>query len=69
MFQGLGYSPIKVVHELGSERHEIVWSISSVCVRALNGPFPSTRGPGTSWVSIENGWERPTTAIGEWTIA
>ena len=21
------------------------------------------------WLSVENGWERPTTAIGEWTTA
>lgn len=45
MFQGLGCSPIKVVHELGSERHETVQSISGLGVRALRGPFPSTRGP------------------------
>ncbi|KAK5819576.1 hypothetical protein PVK06_024589 [Gossypium arboreum] len=46
MFQGLGCSPIKAVRELGSERRETVWSISGVGVRALRGPFPSTRGPG-----------------------
>ena len=46
MFQGLGCSPIKTVRELGSERRETVRSISGVGVRALRGPFPSTRGPG-----------------------
>ncbi|RYR75350.1 hypothetical protein Ahy_A02g010003 [Arachis hypogaea] len=45
MFQGLGYSPIKAVRELGSERRETVRSISGVGVRALRGPFPNTRGP------------------------
>ncbi|KAI3485687.1 hypothetical protein L1887_50967 [Cichorium endivia] len=44
MFQGLGCSPIKAVRELGSERRETVRSISGVGVRALRGPFPSTRG-------------------------
>ena len=44
--QGLGCSPIKAVRELGSERRETVRSISGVGVRALRGPFPSTRGPG-----------------------
>ncbi|MFQ6649820.1 hypothetical protein Gotur_022086, partial [Gossypium turneri] len=39
MFQGLGCSPIKAVHDLGLERHETVHSISSVDVRALRGPF------------------------------
>ncbi|KAH0640780.1 hypothetical protein KY285_037366 [Solanum tuberosum] len=43
--QGLGCSPIKAVRELGSERRETVRSISGVGVRALRGPFPSTRGP------------------------
>ncbi|KAL5714953.1 hypothetical protein ACHQM5_016847 [Ranunculus cassubicifolius] len=46
MFQGLGCSPIKAVRELGSKRRETVRSISGVGVRALRGPFPSTRGPG-----------------------
>jgi len=46
MFQGLGCSPIKAVRELGSERRDIVRSISGVGVRALRGPFPSTRGLG-----------------------
>ncbi|KAB2085202.1 hypothetical protein ES319_A05G385500v1 [Gossypium barbadense] len=46
MFQGLGCSPIKAVCELGSKRRERVWSISDVGIRALRGPFPSTRGPG-----------------------
>ncbi|MFQ6631032.1 hypothetical protein Gotur_009422, partial [Gossypium turneri] len=36
MFQGLGCSPIKVIHELGSERRETVQSISG-----MRGPFPS----------------------------
>jgi len=45
MFQGLGCSPIKAVHELGSERRETIRSISSVGVRASRGPFHSTRGP------------------------
>uniref|UniRef100_A0ACD6AXK2 Uncharacterized protein n=1 Tax=Avena sativa TaxID=4498 RepID=A0ACD6AXK2_AVESA len=45
-FQGLGCSPINAVRELGSERRETVRSISGVGVRALRGPFPSTRGPG-----------------------
>ncbi|RVW16611.1 S-formylglutathione hydrolase [Vitis vinifera] len=46
MFQGLGCSPIKALHELGSERCETVQSISGVSIRALTGPFPSTRGLG-----------------------
>ncbi|KAD5507979.1 hypothetical protein E3N88_15682 [Mikania micrantha] len=46
MFQGLGCSPIKAVRELGSERHETLRSKYGVGVRALRGPFPSTRGPG-----------------------
>ncbi len=37
---------MKAVRELGSERRETVRSISGVGVRALRGPFPSTRGPG-----------------------
>ncbi|KAL5053347.1 hypothetical protein RYX36_034029 [Vicia faba] len=45
-FQGLGCSPIKAVRELGSERRETIRSISGVGVRALRGPFPSTRGLG-----------------------
>ncbi|MBA0623820.1 hypothetical protein Godav_009256, partial [Gossypium davidsonii] len=45
MFQGLGCSPIKAIHELGSERRETVRSISGVGIRALRGPFPSTREP------------------------
>ena len=39
MFQGLGCSPIKAVHELGSKHREIVQSISGAGVRALRGPF------------------------------
>ncbi|TKY66239.1 hypothetical protein E2542_SST09106 [Spatholobus suberectus] len=46
MFQGLGCSPIKAVYELGSKRHETIRSISDVGVRALRGPFSSTRGLG-----------------------
>ncbi|TYI94187.1 hypothetical protein E1A91_D02G184900v1 [Gossypium mustelinum] len=46
MFQGLGCLPIKAVRELGLEHCETVRSISGVGVRALRGPFPSTRGPG-----------------------
>ncbi|KAK8578258.1 hypothetical protein V6N13_090925 [Hibiscus sabdariffa] len=46
MFQGLGCSPIKAVCELGLERRETVRSISGMGVRALRGPFPSTRGLG-----------------------
>jgi hypothetical protein len=45
VIQGLGYSPINAVRELDSERRETVRSISGVGVRALRGPFPSTRGP------------------------
>ncbi|PPE00921.1 hypothetical protein GOBAR_DD02046 [Gossypium barbadense] len=44
MFQGLGCLPIKAVRELGSECRETVRSISGVAVRALRGPFLSTRG-------------------------
>ncbi|GFQ07999.1 hypothetical protein PHJA_002943900, partial [Phtheirospermum japonicum] len=39
-------SDYKAVRELGSERRETVRSISGVGVRALRGPFPSTRGLG-----------------------
>ena len=31
-FQGFGCSPIKVVRELGLERRETVWSLSTVYV-------------------------------------
>ncbi|CAL5181048.1 unnamed protein product [Lathyrus oleraceus] len=44
--KGWAVRPIKAVRELGSERRETVRSISGVGVRALRGPFPSTRGPG-----------------------
>ncbi|KAK4726357.1 hypothetical protein R3W88_031274 [Solanum pinnatisectum] len=54
MFQGLGCSPIKVVRELGSERREIVRSISDVVVRALRRPFPSPRGPGKTHLCCTN---------------
>jgi len=30
IYQGFGCSPIKVVHELGLERCETVWSLSTV---------------------------------------
>ena len=33
--QGSGCSPVKVVRELGSERCETVWSLSTVGVRKL----------------------------------
>jgi len=32
-FQGFGCSPIKVVHELGSERRETVRSLSAISVK------------------------------------
>ena len=48
--QGFGCSPIKVVRELGSERRETVWSLSSVGVRNLSRPVLSTRGPG--WTNL-----------------
>ncbi|GKB36062.1 hypothetical protein Tco_0881004 [Tanacetum coccineum] len=54
MFQGLGCSPIKAVRELGSEHRETVQSISGVGVRALRGPFPSTRGPGRTHLWCTN---------------
>ncbi len=43
--QGLGCSPMKAVHELGSERRETVRSISGAGVRALKGSSFCTRGP------------------------
>ncbi len=54
MFQGLGCSHIKVVRELGSERREIVQSISGAGVRTLRGPFLSTRGPGRAHLWCTN---------------
>ncbi|KAG7946919.1 hypothetical protein I3843_14G067300, partial [Carya illinoinensis] len=39
-FQGLGCLPIKAVRELGSKHRETIWSISSMGIRALRGPFP-----------------------------
>jgi len=42
--QGLGCSPIKAEHELGSERRETVWSISNISNRILRGFFYNTRG-------------------------
>ncbi|KAJ6835305.1 hypothetical protein M6B38_123215 [Iris pallida] len=50
MFQGLGCSPIKAVHKLGSECRKTVRSISAAGVRVLRGPFPSTRGPGRTYL-------------------
>src|ERR1039457_934206 len=44
--QGLGWSPIKAVRELGSERRKTVRSLSAVGVGELRGVVPSTRGPG-----------------------
>ena len=44
--QGSGCSPVKAVHELGSERRETVRSVSVVGVGVLRRAFPSTRGPG-----------------------
>ncbi|KAK7232705.1 hypothetical protein RIF29_47767 [Crotalaria pallida] len=60
-FQGLGCSPIKAVRELGSERRETVRSISGGGVRALRGPFPSTRGPGRThpWCASYRAHEPP----------
>ncbi|KAL4356976.1 hypothetical protein AHAS_Ahas09G0140500 [Arachis hypogaea] len=61
MFQGLGCSPIKAVRELRSERRETVRSISGVDVRALRGPFPSTRGSGRThlWCASYRAHEPP----------
>jgi len=44
-FQGLGCSPIKTVHELGSKHCETIRSIFGVGIRALKRPFPSMKGP------------------------
>ena len=44
--QGFGCSPIKAARELGSERRETVWSLSSALVGILRRPAHSTRGPG-----------------------
>jgi len=46
--QGSGCSPVKVVHELGSERRETVRSVSVVGAGVLRESDPSTRGPGWS---------------------
>ena len=43
-FQGFGCSPTKVVHELGSERRETVWSLSAVNSENLRRLNSSTRG-------------------------
>ena len=48
--QGLGCSPIKAARELGSERRETVWSLSSALVGMLRRPAHSTRGPG--WTNL-----------------
>src|SRR5699024_9313816 len=45
-YKGLCCSPIKAVHELGSERCEIVRSIYVVGVGSLRRSVLSTRGPG-----------------------
>ncbi|KAJ9535436.1 hypothetical protein OSB04_un001462 [Centaurea solstitialis] len=44
--KGWAVRPLKRYVSWVSERRETVWSISGVGVRALRGPFPSTRGPG-----------------------
>ena len=44
-FQGFVCSPNKVVRELGLERRETVWSLSTVDHRKMRGPQASTRGP------------------------
>src|SRR5699024_11921399 len=44
--QGLGWSPIKAVRELGSGRRETVRSLSVVGAGGLRGAALSTRGPG-----------------------
>ena len=44
-FGGEVVSPVKVVHELGSERRETVRSVSVVGVGELRGADSSTRGP------------------------
>ena len=49
-FQGFGCSPIKAARELGSERRETVWSLSSALVGMLRRPAHSTRGPG--WTNL-----------------
>ncbi|PPD85548.1 hypothetical protein GOBAR_DD17520 [Gossypium barbadense] len=54
MFQELGCSPIKAIHELGLERREIVQSISGMGIRALREPFPSMRGPGRTHLWCTN---------------
>ncbi|RFT36991.1 hypothetical protein CG398_08260 [Bifidobacteriaceae bacterium NR003] len=48
--QGFGCSPIKAARELGSERRETVWSLSSALVGMLRRPAHSTRGPG--WTNL-----------------
>ena len=47
---GFGCSPIKAARELGSERRETVWSLSSALVGILRSPAHSTRGPG--WTNL-----------------
>lgn len=43
--QGSVCSPVKGVHELGSNRRETGWSLSTVGVGGLRGSALSTRGP------------------------
>jgi len=44
-YQGFGCSPIKVVRELGLERRETVWSLSTVALLKKTSFYFSTRGP------------------------
>ena len=44
-FQGFVCSPNKVVRELGLERRETVWSLSTVDNGKMRGSQSSTRGP------------------------
>jgi hypothetical protein len=39
------FACIKVVHELGLERRETVWLLSTVGLEGLRDIVPSTRGP------------------------
>src|ERR1700691_1375067 len=63
--QGLGFSPIKAVRELGLERRETVRSLSAARVGDLRGAVPSTRGPGRTnlwcascYAKLTAGWLR-----------
>ena len=42
IYQGFGCSPIKVIRELGSERRETVWSLSTV-LKKNKQPFTLVR--------------------------